>query len=118
MSTERPKKPRELTPLTVGEVQDIGRQLAYFAQQYERVAAEMEKSKIKAIETKGAANLLLTIDRINGAMQSLQSGLNRSRTKPLRAKQPSVADGQAEVIEIHEQRKQKSQDKPKRKPTS
>lgn len=115
MSTRQPKKPRELTPLTVNEVLDIGRQLAYFSQQYERVAAEMDKSSIGSIETKGAANLLLTIDRINGAVQSLQSGLLRARTKGLKPKQPSIAESQADVLAQHEQRKQSKKAQPKKR---
>lgn len=100
MSKKPTAKPRELTPLGTNDLREIGRQLAYFAMQYETTAGEMEKSSLEKIQIKGASNLNHTIDRLNGAIQSLQSGLMDARTRSLpkrKATQQAATDASYEA---------------------
>ncbi len=117
MSKEKSTKPRELTPLSSKAVRDIGRQLAYFAQQYNQVADEMDASTIQEIAIKGATNLSLTMDRFSGAVQSLQAGLLKARKSPLKITQPSIEESQADVLARREQQTRTKKGSAKRKPS-
>lgn len=105
MMAKKSKGPREKTPLTAVELRDIARQLAYFASLYEGAADEMEKSGLSALPVKGAKNLSISLDRVNGSVQSLQSSLTETRLKPLSRTTQQAATDAADAIAAQAQRK-------------
>lgn len=86
MTKPKDRKPRDLTPLTAEEVREIGRLLAHAASQCAVAADEMDKSSIASLLVKGASNMSLTLERLNGGLQSLHTALVAARTASLRSK--------------------------------
>ena len=95
MSKKQPTTPLERTALTAKDVREVARQLAYFTSLYDGAADEMDKSGLKELEVKGATNLYLSLERMNGSVQSLQSSLSKARTAKLKKSKQDITQQEA-----------------------